>query len=89
MTSKLKKEIRKVIKEFENKQDLIFDHAIQDDLLDMLCFNDAFFFNLQDIVTDLEKESPKHAIIQWHDMNIDRNRRKKPYINYKTYLKTI
>lgn len=82
--------IRMVISEFEKKQELYFDYAIADNIHNGLCFSSEYFFNLKDIVFDLETNQPKGRITVWHDEGVEYNltNLKQPlHINYESWCK--
>lgn len=80
LKKKLDETISEVVKKFEEKQELNFEFAVGDDLLDVLGFNGIYYFTLQDIVYDLVTGQPKGLITEWQDYTLY-NR----FINYKSY----
>lgn len=61
---------------FIQKHELVFEHEINDDLTDMLCFGE-YHFTLNDIVHDIDTNQPKGLILEWHDTDT--------IINFKSY----
>ena len=80
LKKKLDEAIREIIARFEEKQELNFEFAVGDDLLDVLGFNGLYYFTLQDIVHDLATVQPKGLITEWQDYTINNG-----FINYKSY----
>lgn len=72
--------ISEIVKKFEKKQELNFDFAVGDDLLDILDFNGIYYFTLQDVVHDLVTDQPKGLITEWQEYTVDNG-----FINYKSY----
>ena len=58
--------LEQLIKDFEAKQEHEFEYAVNDNLLDILCFGD-YFFNIYDIYIDLFLNIPKGVIFEWQD----------------------
>jgi hypothetical protein len=73
--------IKQYIEAFENKQDLNFEWAINDDLLECLAFGD-YFFSIEQIVIDIDQDLPKGLILQWHN---DRIKHEGRTINLRSY----
>ena len=89
--SELKKQYEFVcdqyIQKFSNKQGIEFDGWIGKDIGGVASFIDQYFFNLSDIIEDINGKHPKGLILEWQDDSVDYNMaRKDPFvINYKTY----
>ena len=70
MTKKLKTAldaaIMGYIKAFEKKHGVAFEWARLDDLTGMLCFGDHFF-NMSDVVQDIDKKYQRGEIFNWQD----------------------
>lgn len=77
----LNKAIQAVIDQFCEKQDIEFEYAVGDDLLDVLCFSLDEYYTLQDIVYDLETYQPPRKIYEWSLYCLEI----KEYVNYKSY----
>lgn len=75
------------IKMFCTKQDIEFDGWIGDEVGGIASFISQYFFNLSDIVLDLNTKQRKGLILRWQDDGVDFNigRKKPQYINYKSY----
>ena len=82
MKAQLKEALELYIKEFETKHELTFDSAVGNDLMGVLDFRCTEFFNMSDIVEDIDNNYPKGLILQWHEDTIEHHPR---YINLRTY----
>ena len=85
MKKQLEKVLKQYIKEFENKQDLTFEFAVDDNLMEVISFGSVYFFNMSDIIYDVDNAIKENIIIEWCEYTIQ----EKDYINYRTYLKMI
>ena len=65
MRKKLDKVLKKYIKKFEKKHGLTFEFAVLDDLMDTICFGCVFYFDMADIIYDIDTKQPKGLIIDW------------------------
>ena len=71
---------------FEKKHGLELEHWVSDDKTGVACFGDIYFFNVSDIMYDINNKLPKGFILQWIEDNVD-NQEKKGYINLNSYFK--
>ena len=85
MEKQLEKVLKQYIKEFENKQDLTFEFAVDDNLMEVISFGSVYFFNMSDIIYDVDNAIKENIIIEWLEYTLQ----EKDYINYRTYLKII
>ena len=85
MKKQLEKVLKQYIKEFEKKQDLTFEFAVDDNLMEVISFGSVYFFNMSDIIYDVDNAIKENIIIEWLEYTIQ----EKDYINYRTYLKMI
>lgn len=62
------------IKAFEEKHDYQFDDSLtsDSDYLDVLVFGD-YYFNLCDIVYDIDNDLPENMIFEWSNHNVEQN----------------
>ena len=81
MRKELDKIIKKYISEFEKKHDLLFEFAVNDDLLDVLSFGCVYFFNTNDVIFDIDNNLPNGLIVEWLEYNLEN----KQFINLKSY----
>lgn len=72
-------------KRFCTKQDMDFDGWVGGQVGGIAMCND-FFFNLHDIVLDLNSKQEKGIIIDWYYDNLENPER---YINYFSYTKGL
>ena len=85
MKKQLEKVLKQYIKEFEKKQDLTFEFAVGDNLMEVISFGYVYFFNMSDIIYDIDNNIKEDIIVEWLEYTIQ----EKDYINYRTYLKMI
>ena len=85
MKKQLEKVLKQYIKEFEKKQDLTFEFAVGDNLMEVISFGYVYFFNMSDIIYDIDNNIKENIIVEWLEYTIQ----EKDYINYRTYLKII
>lgn len=57
--------IKEIVKEFETKNDLIFEYWLTDDPTSIAYFGDEVYFSLSDICFDLFSKQPPKTIIKW------------------------
>lgn len=85
MKKQLEKVLKQYIKEFEKKQDLTFEFAVDDNLMEVISFGSVYFFNMSDIIYDVDNAIKENIIVEWLEYTLQ----EKDYINYRTYLKMI
>ena len=75
------------VRKFSDKQDLEFDGWVGDEVGGIASFSSQYFFNISDIVFDLNTNQPVGLILHWQEDGTDYNiqREKTEYINYKSY----
>ncbi len=76
---------RALIKEFEKKQEIEFEGFIGDDCAGAAGFGDVFYFNIHEILYDLETNQPKGRIIDWIYDSLEAYQEGKKAINYRSY----
>ena len=59
------------IRKFEKKHDVKLQYAIDDDIMGILNFGDAYFFDATDVVYDIDHNLPKEMILDWYNDTID------------------
>lgn len=76
------------IEYFCKKQDIDFYFWVADEIGGVACFGD-YFFNITDIILDIETEQPAAFILDWQNESTDYGLRNdnKLYINYSSYIK--
>ena len=67
---------------FSEKQNLEFDGWVANDAGGIAGFITQYFFNLHDIIHDIESKAPVGLILHWQDDNLEN---KPNYINYPSY----
>ena len=81
MRKKLDKILKKYIKKFEKKHGLTFEFAVSDDLMGVICFGCVFYFDINDIVYDIDTKQPKYLILDWLYDSMHQDK----YINFQSY----
>lgn len=59
------------IRKFKKKHDVKLQYAIDDDIMGILNFGDAYFFDATDVVYDINHNLPKGLILQWAEDSVD------------------
>jgi hypothetical protein len=79
------------VRKFANKQDIDFDGWVGNTVGGIAVFINQYFFNLSDIILDLNTKQPKGLILEWYNANTDFNigNDKPIYINYNSYIKGL
>ena len=92
MIKELKNRLNGLIAEyvslFENKHNLQFDFWVSTEPGTIGCFGD-YYIDFSTIRYDLEAELPENLFIEWYDITLASHTREEPYINYKSYVKSI
>ena len=72
---------------FEKKQGIVSDGWVGDEVGGIASFACQYFFNLSDIILDLNTKQPKGLILNWQSEDVDFNmfNEKQQHINYKSY----
>ena len=72
---------------FIKKQSISFDGWVGDEIGGIASFACQYFFNLSDIILDLNTNQPKGNILNWQSEEVDFNmfNEKPQHINYKSY----
>jgi len=75
------------VQKFCNKQQIDFDGWVGDEIGGIASFACQYFFNLSDIILDLNTKQPKGNILNWQSEDVDFNmfNEKQQHINYKSY----
>ena len=85
MKKQLEKVLKQYIKEFEKKQDLTFEFAVDDDFMTSIFFESGIHFYMTDIIYDIDNDIEKGLIDKWFEYVLINE----SCINYRTYLKMI
>jgi hypothetical protein len=92
MSKKLKTALDKALKNYIYKFEVIhgveFESAMNDDLMDVLCFGE-YYFNMSDIIYDVDNKLPIRLIFEWHDACTDAHYKGKNQINLQSYAKGL
>lgn len=72
---RLYRELRDVlsayIQMFEDKHEVDMQYSVDEELIGELCFGDAYFFHIADVVYDIDHDLPKGLILQWAEDSVD------------------
>lgn len=76
-----------LVQKFCNKQQIDFDGWVADEIGGLASFACQYFFNLSDIILDLNLKQPKGFILDWQSDGVDFNmfNDNQQHINYKSY----
>ncbi len=85
MRKELDKIIKKYISEFEKKHNLLFEFAVNNDLLNVLSFGSVYYFNTSDVIYDVDNNLPNGLIIEWLENNLENEQ----FINLESYSKGL
>lgn len=72
------------VKAFEEKHECYLEFWVADDKTGIACFGDHFF-NLADIVFDIDNNCPAIAIFDWQNHQVENNSK----VNFNSYLKGL
>lgn len=85
----LDKALTAYIKKFEKAHGVELDWSVNDDLMDMLCFGDHYF-NISDIIYDVDNKLPVRLIFEWQDAGIEAHfKGNDKVINLQSYSKGL
>lgn len=74
---------------FCDKQEITFDGWVGDEIGGIAVCSD-FYFNLHDIILDINLNQPKGQIINWYYDNLNEHMNEnEKYINYNSYIKGL
>ncbi len=85
----LDKALISYVRKFEKIHGVEFDWAVNDDLMGMLCFGDHYF-NMSDIIYDIDEKLPVRLIFEWQDASLDAHiKSDEKLINLQSYERGI
>ncbi len=73
---------------FEKKHNLKLEFWVSDDKSGTACFGCINFFNISDIMFDIDNKLPKGLIIDWLNDSVESNK-SKGYISLESYSKGV
>lgn len=73
---------------FEKKHNLELEFWVADDKSGTACFGDINFFNISDIMFDIDNKLPKGLILDWLNDSVEFSETK-GYINLESYSKGV
>lgn len=71
LRKELEKTLMAYIRLFEEKHELDLQYIVNDDIMGLLDFGDAYFFDATDVVYDIDHNLPKEMILDWYNDTID------------------
>ena len=78
------------IQMFEDKHEVDMQYSVDEELIGVLCFGDAYFFHIADVVYDIDHDLPKGLILQWAEDSIDDSKNPtRQTINLHSYAKGL
>ena len=81
------------VKKFANKQGVEFDGWVADEVGVVASFISQYFFNMTDIVLDINTKQKAGLILEWQSMSVEYNLLKseseRNFINYHSYIKGV
>ena len=75
------------VRKFCNKQSISFDGWLGNEVGGIASFACQYYFNLSDIILDINTKQPKGLILNWQNDGVDFNmfNEHPQHINYKSY----
>ncbi len=80
-----KRVVDKYIFKFEKKHGYEFTYWVSNNVGEVACFIDQYFFNFDDIRYDINNKIPKGLIFKWQDYCVEKAF-EKTTVNFKSYL---
>ena len=77
------------IEYFEKKHNLVLEYWVSDNKTGVASFGDIYFFNVADIIYDINNDLPKNYICQWLEDNVEYYEKKQRNINLDSYFKGL
>lgn len=85
----LDKALTGYVKKFEKIHGVEFEWAVNDNLMDILCFGD-YYFDIADIIYDIDNKLPVRLIFEWYDDGLEAFRKDPTKeINLRSYAKGL
>lgn len=88
MKKQLENAITNYVNAFEKKHEVEFLFFVNDDVIGVAFISDSFF-NVSDIIYDIDNDCPKDLIWEWYDKTMEMGIEEKPTINYQSYAKGL
>lgn len=74
---------------FAKKHGIIFDGWVGGIIGEIASFSDQYFFNISDVILELNTSQPKGHILEWHDKSSHSAFCGERHINYRSYVKGL
>jgi hypothetical protein len=87
LINRYEKVIDEYVRLFEKKHGLELEFWVSDNKTGVAAFGDIYYFNVSDIIYDIENELPKNFICQWLEDSVEYYERKGQNINLHSYFK--
>lgn len=90
----LRKELEEILKsyirKFEDKHEIEMQYAVDDNITGVLDFGDIYFFDITDVIYDIDHDLPKGLILQWAEDSVDDSKNPtRQTINLHSYAKGL
>lgn len=90
LRKELEETLMAYIRLFEEKHDVDLQYIVNDDIMGILDFGDAYFFHIADVVYDIDHDLPKGLILQWAKDSVDDSKNPtRQTINLHSYAKGL
>lgn len=90
LREELEEILKSYIRKFEAKHDVEMQYAVDDDITGVLDFGDIYFFNVTDVIYDIDHDLPKGLILQWAEDSVDDSKNPtRQTINLQSYAKGL
>ena len=76
-----------MVEKFAKKHELDFDYWISDQVGTVACFSHHYFFQMSEIVYDLNSKQPKGLIVQWQQESIENQHKTINFFSYSIGLR--
>ena len=90
LREELEEILKSYIRKFEEKHEIDMQYAVDDDITGVLDFGDIYFFNVTDVIYDIDHDLPKGLILQWAKDSVDDSKNPtRQTINLQSYAKGL
>ncbi len=90
LREELEEILKSYIRKFEAKHEIEMQYAVDDDITGVLDFGDIYFFNVTDVIYDIDHDLPKGLILQWAKDSVDDSKNPtRQTINLQSYAKGL
>ena len=90
LREELEEILKSYIRKFEEKHEIDMQYAVDDDITGVLDFGDIYFFNVTDVIYDIDHDLPKGLILQWAKDSVDDSKNPtRQTINLQSFAKGL